>query len=265
MNWKLKQILSGMLGKNEEKMAVGPSPAEAPHDPAGSSATPSPASSVAGVTPAMPTSIEPAAAPAPPDAMIEPMNVAAPVQPAPRSRVDVVIDAINAIYGKNVEAKIKTGEAFSRAKNELLSGEWISVFEDSKIELGLRSAQMYMRIAEHPVLSSAKYFSCLPASLPVLHALSGLPAETVEEAIMDGVIHGEFKMSDVRQLKNAIRDGLAARMPPTPPPFELGRQQKHLLDYLRRQARRWPATHQLDLAVLLESFAGDIRTGGAVP
>jgi hypothetical protein len=253
------------MPEDNENMAIGPNPGEGSHNPAGSSAPPSPPSSAAGVTPALPTSIEPAAPPTPPDAMIEPMNVAAPVQPEPPSRVDVVIEAINAIHGKSVESVIKTGEIFSRAKKELLHGEWISMFECTKLELGLRSAQMHMRIAEHPVLSLAKYFSYLPASLTVLYALSGLPAEIVEEAITGGVIHGELKMSDVRQLKDALGDGLTALKHPTPPPFDLGRQQKHLLDYLRRQAQRWPAAHQLDLAVLLESFAGDIRAGGTVP
>ncbi len=47
--------------EDNANMTVGPSPGEGPHNPAGSSATPSPPSSVAGVTPAMPTSIEPAA------------------------------------------------------------------------------------------------------------------------------------------------------------------------------------------------------------
>jgi len=57
----------------------------------------------------------------------------------------------------------------------------------------IRMGQMLMDIARHPVISNAKYISCLPASWSTLHAIAEVayPPGVLEDLLERGVINAE--------------------------------------------------------------------------
>jgi hypothetical protein len=64
-------------------------------------------------------------------------------------------------------------------KQQLPPGPWLAMWENRRKSIGLRTGEMLMRVARHPVLLHSKHFSSLPASWSVLYELSQLPVEVV--------------------------------------------------------------------------------------
>jgi hypothetical protein len=176
------------------------------------------------------------------------------------------VDEINAATGYSAGWVILTGDLLLQAKQQLPHGEWTSIFEGRRLKFGLRTAQMLMQVARHPTLHEAKYFSSLPCAWSILYVLSQLPAEVVEQGIINGVIHPELKLAEARRLlPSAPGNGPADATAPARPAFDLDCQQKRLLGYLRRQAARWPSDCRGALAELLERLAAELRAGGNRP
>jgi len=241
--------------------AADPSPEEAPNNRAESSATLITVSSAAHLTPGMPASVEPAAQPGEADPMTQRANDEPPAEPAAASRPAFWIGEINLAYGCSPGRIIITGEILNQAKIALVHGQWMSMFEKGKLVFGLRTAEMFMRVARHPILSNRNYFSNLPASCAVLYLLSRLSPDLVEQAIRIGVIHPELKLREARRLfQSAQANEPSAPTQPAPPAFDLTRQSNRVCAYLTGQLKVWPQSYWPQLAALLETLAADLRS-----
>jgi hypothetical protein len=193
-------------------------------------------------------------------------NADAPAQPAGANLKENWIQEINRAFGYSTGWVIKTGILLLRAKEQLPHGQWISMFESQKMKFGLRTAEMLMRVALHPVLRNSKYSSSLPSAWSILYLLSQLPADVVEQGILSGAIHVELKLAEARRLLQSAQANVPADPAgPTLPPFDLGRQQARLLRSLRQQGARWPAEYRGELAALLEAMAAELRAAGNAP
>ncbi len=197
---------------------------------------------------------EAAGGPAPPGGNL--VNPEAPAESGASSDVETWASKINQASGCTSGWAVKTGDLLRQAQTELPRGHWTKLFQGERLKFGLRTAQMLMKISQHPVLRRAKYFSFLPASWSVLHELSKLPGQALEQGITQGVIDPELCLASARAM---VRDVRAAGQPLTVKSFDLPTHSARLQAYLRRQARRWPVDHRAELASLLEAMALELR------
>jgi hypothetical protein len=114
---------------------------------------------------------------------------------------------INAEWRKSVEAIIETGRLLIQAKEDLGHGKWCEMFRDPRfralnypVPFTVRTAQMLMVIAEHPILSNAKYTSHLPPSWYTLYRLGSLPDNELLMLIEDGTIHPCLMQKEVGRI-----------------------------------------------------------------
>lgn len=158
---------------------------------------------------------------------------------------------------------IVAGKRLLSAKSQFQHGDWMSMFQRGRLNFGLRTAEMLMRIAAHPTLSNRNLYSILPPAWSVLHELSKVPAALLEREIQSGKIHPELRLAEARQIVERVsgKGGLSQRKRPKKV-FYLERQRARLTDYLRQQAERWPVDQHSALADLLEETARKLRTGG---
>jgi Protein of unknown function (DUF3102) len=112
---------------------------------------------------------------------------------------DEFVKRISASWEKAVASIIETGRLLIEAKQELPHGAFQRMI-DNRLPFGRRTAQMLMKIAEHPVLGKAKNFSHLPPSWSALHQLSYLPADEVEWLIKKKLLTSQTRYSDVKKL-----------------------------------------------------------------
>jgi hypothetical protein len=240
--------------------APDPGPEEAPSNHAEPSATLGTVSSAVHLTPGMPASVEPAAQPGEADSMTHLANDEEPPYSVVACRPEFWIDEINVCYLYSSRWLIKVGELLIEAKGALGHGKWMSMFGKDKLPFGLRTAEMFMRVARHPILSNRNCFSNLPVSWAVLYLLSGLSPDIVEEAIRIGDIHPELGLREARRLLQSARSsGPAALTPPPPPAFDLDRQVNRVCAFLKGQLAHWPLAHRGELAALLETLAAELR------
>jgi hypothetical protein len=191
-----------------------------------------------------------------------PSTVSAPAQDTAARPVQDWIEEINLACGYCTSGVIETGDLLLQAKHDLPHGQWMSMFESGKLKFGPRMAQMHMAVARHPTLRNSKYFSDLPSAWSILHVLSKLPPEVVEQEILSGAIHPELRLREAQRLLQGQRgDAHATAAGSNVPPFDLERQRKGLQGYLGRQRTRWPAEHHEELAALLESIVAELRAG----
>src|SRR5216684_7762077 len=92
--------------------------------------------------------------------------------------VDHFAKKIQTAWQKAVSSILETGRLLIQAKQELAYGEFLLMIEE-RLPFGARTAQMLMRIAEHPVLSNTKFISHLPPSWGTLHRLTQLPEKAL--------------------------------------------------------------------------------------
>lgn len=186
-----------------------------------------------------------------------------PVQPTQTNLAEAWIAQINEACGWSPGWALKTGELLIQAKEQLAHGQWLAMWESRRMKFGLRTGEMLMRVARHPALRNSKHFSSLPAAWSILHVLSQLPPEVVQQGIADGVINTELKLTAARRLLSQSRAGVATGpATPAPRPFDVTRQKSRVLRSLRQQSERWPAEHRAELAQLLETIALELRQGG---
>jgi hypothetical protein len=115
--------------------------------------------------------------------------------------VDGYAAKIKASWQKAVESILETGRVLMEAKAELPHGEFGKMIKD-KLPFGVRTAEMLMNIAEHAVLSNAKFVSHLPPSWGTLHELAQLPEATLLAAIEDGEVNPDMDRADAVRLRN---------------------------------------------------------------
>jgi hypothetical protein len=114
---------------------------------------------------------------------------------------------INAQYGRAVDAIFATGRELIAAKAALKHGQWQRMFAHyphavtDPLQFSVRTAEMLMAIARHPVLSNAKPVSLLPPSWGTLYALTQLPKPVLKRAFDRGAITPETTREEALALR----------------------------------------------------------------
>jgi Protein of unknown function (DUF3102) len=119
---------------------------------------------------------------------------------------------------ETVEAVIEVGKVVLEAKSLLAHGDFESMVRD---DLGWspRTAQRFMSIARHPVLSNATHVSCLPPSWGTLAELARVEPKHLEAAIASGMVRPDMKRTEVgRLVHHDARRKPARRMARREPP-----------------------------------------------
>lgn len=142
----------------------------------------------------------------------------------PYSRKDWA-ERITVAYRKSVESIVRTGAELIAAKKALPHGEFQKMVRRD-LPFKERTAQKFMSIADHPVLSNASNWSLLPPSWATLYELSRQNSETVEALLGGGYLNSakpliEMTTADVLfQLdllnRQRVQEELAEREPPAP-------------------------------------------------
>jgi hypothetical protein len=117
--------------------------------------------------------------------------------------------AINAATEDEVKGIIRKGRLLQEAKDQLEHGDWGRLFEQKRVTISIRIAQMYMRIANNPVFSNAKNFSHLPPSYTTLNALlldEDIDDQKLQKAIDDGKIHAGIEGGEVKELIEQMKE-----------------------------------------------------------
>jgi hypothetical protein len=95
---------------------------------------------------------------------------------------------------------VETGRLLIQARTALSHGEWLPMIE-TDLPFSPRTAQMLMKIAEHPGITNAKHVSLLPPSWGTLHALTKLPSDEFERRIADGRIRPDLERKEIKAWK----------------------------------------------------------------
>jgi hypothetical protein len=132
-------------------------------------------------------------------------------QAAPKHTIDEWAERIRASHAQSVMSVVKTGSDLIDAKNDLGHGQFGIMLRSGKLPFGQRTAEFYMRIAEHPVLSNPNHGSNLPASWRTLAELARLDGPALERAIRDGRVTPELE-------RPKVADVVKEYGPPPPPP-----------------------------------------------
>ena len=174
------------------------------------------------------------------------------------------VEEINQAGGGRVEWIFRTGGRFIKAKSELDRGQWGQLFGQDGVNVGQRTAEMFMTIARHPILADTKYFSKLPGRWSVLHALCKVPEEVLTAAIASGLVKPDMTLRQARGLAKGDRAGATGPAdPPAGEKFNIDKRRTHLGCFLEREARRWPMDHWAELAEDLRDFAAGLLKGQA--
>ena len=126
------------------------------------------------------------------------------IRPNRRSQGDFV-QSIKSSWQKAVAGIIETGHALLQAKDELEHGEFLDMIEQY-LPFKARTAQMLMRIAEHPVLANAQFISHLPPSWGTLYDLTKLPNFKLRELLASGEIRCDLTRKEATALIQAFED-----------------------------------------------------------
>ena len=116
---------------------------------------------------------------------------------------------VTSAFTTSVSSIIEVGRVLRAAKRDLGHRRFLSIFKgrpgavQTPVPFGERTAQLYMKIAGHAILSNPKCISHLPPSLGTLAELARLEPVTVESYINLGRIHPE--MTRVEAIALVIR------------------------------------------------------------
>jgi len=177
--------------------------------------------------------------------------------PSPDPEVDAWAEKINHSVANGIEWLISAGVHLKLAKAALDHGSWESMFNSGKVTMGLRSAEMLMRIAKHPALAKAKHIAQLPPTLTALYALSGASEEAVTGGIKSGDINPEMTASQAKAFVKAQNPNPAPEKPATS--FDADARRTRIQQVVQREVSKWPDDARTQLADLLEQMAKDIR------
>jgi hypothetical protein len=123
-------------------------------------------------------------------------------------------------YAKSVEAIIKTGLELIAAKEALPHGAFQRMMR-SDLPFKERTAQKFMAVARHPVLSNASNWSHLPPSWTSLYQLSRLDSEFLSDLIENGSAATRRKLVEMEigeiLVEHYMRKAMAAQPEPNVP------------------------------------------------
>jgi hypothetical protein len=120
---------------------------------------------------------------------------------APMPTVDEWAARIRGHLARTVEGIIATGRDLIEAKRALPHGDWLPML--SQAGIGEDTADRFMRVARHPVLSNSAHVRNLPPSYGTLAELSRLPEADVVAAIDGGYVRPDTTRKDVVALTKA--------------------------------------------------------------
>jgi hypothetical protein len=109
------------------------------------------------------------------------------------------------------------GQGLLAVKAKVPRGDFLRMFQGHAraighpLPFGGRTAQMFMAIAAHPVLSDPNHGSSLPNHWRTLYELSHLPVSMLTKALADGRVYPEMARQDVLLLKKARHTADARR------------------------------------------------------
>ena len=127
-------------------------------------------------------------------------------------------------WQKSIEGILEAGSLLIQAKAELEHGDFERMVANS-CPFGIRTAQMLMRIASHPILSNTQNSAHLPSAWNTLAELAKFEPQELSHAIGNHWVKPEMTREDVGHLHRRVRVALRtvgrkpARMKNTPPNF----------------------------------------------
>jgi len=138
---------------------------------------------------------------------------------------------------------IALGDTLLKIREKRPAGQWERLFAghpssiDDPIRFGIRYAQMFMAIAQDPIIRDEANHGSLPISPRTLYEITRLSAATKRRALTDGRIHPEMQQHD------AVALGKSAQRRPTAtmgPRSRVGAQ-REISDVLRRLWIKFPS------------------------
>ena len=179
------------------------------------------------------------------------------LQRVPDPEVDEWAEKINRASSNGVEWLLSAGMHLKLAKAALDPGRWKGMFDSGKIKMGVRSAEMLMRIAGHSALAVTQNVSQLPPSVTALYALSAGSVEAVTTGIQSGDIYPEMTAKQARAFVRSQTGSPAPAKPATG--FDPDKRRNRVQQGIKEEALKWPDAARCQLADLLEVLAKDIR------
>ena len=115
---------------------------------------------------------------------------------------------IQAACQKSVEAILETGRLLIEAKAALPHGAFDAMVRD-QLPFSIRTAQMLMAVAAHPVIANANHGSLLPPSWRTLYELTRWSPEELALGLKDSAfINPGVRREEVPSLRKRIRSKL---------------------------------------------------------
>jgi hypothetical protein len=110
---------------------------------------------------------------------------------------------INDALSRTVAGIFETGRQLEAAHAALDHGQWIKLFADQHVPIGVRTAQRLIEIYERrdALTANATHASHLPPSWMTLYELAQLPDDTLAWAHAHGKITAALERKNVAQLK----------------------------------------------------------------
>jgi hypothetical protein len=155
-------------------------------------------------------------------------------------------DRITRRYGKLVADVLALGNELTRIKARCPHGNFERMFSGdvhavaNPVPFGIRTAQMFMAIANHPILSQASHGTHLPNSYRTLYELSRLSTSVLTKALEERLIHPEMERQDVGLLKEPREQ---ARQVARTSPRADANAKREISDVLKRLWQKYPSEH----------------------
>lgn len=172
---------------------------------------------------------------------------------------------ICAQLSKSAEAIIATGRLLVKAKADLPHGEWGRMFEEKLIPLSQGTAERFILIANHRLLSNSAHAPNLPSSWMTLYELTKVPDKALDNAFKDGLITPSMERREVKALLPVSRPE-PVRSTPRRSPQDT--QFHQALEEARAWMVKWGHLSALSpicdaIGTLLESHAGGSVNDGS--
>ena len=186
-----------------------------------------------------------------------------PPAPPPDPEADEFATKVNEAVGDGVAWFLDAGRQLIQAKAALGHGRWMAMFAAGRIQIGLRTGEMLMRVAEHRALSDSQHLAKLPPSLTTLDVLAGGTVEVIEAGIHAGEIGPATTAKEARQFIHTHSPRPTHRTRATK--FTAAKRLKHVDAVLWKELDKWPDEALGQFVEKLATFAEEVRSYGSTP